>query len=200
MAYHLEGRLLEVCDCRVLCPCWIGEAPDNGTCKGMNAYHFEKGDVNGVDVAGRTIVFMVAIPGPVLEGNWKAAVYIDDKATDRQQQALLDVYTGKLGGPVADLVKLVGEVISVEKVPISFDVHQGRGSMRVGDVGSADLEPYLGPDGSNTVLTNSIFSTVPGSPAYVGKASSYKAKNPRLGINLNLTGHNAIQSTFRFDA
>ena len=32
MAYHLEGRLLEVCDCRVLCPCWIGEDPDNGTC------------------------------------------------------------------------------------------------------------------------------------------------------------------------
>ena len=29
MAYHLEGSLLEVCDCRVLCPCWIGEDPDN---------------------------------------------------------------------------------------------------------------------------------------------------------------------------
>ena len=28
MGYHLEGRLLEVCDCRVLCPCWIGEDPD----------------------------------------------------------------------------------------------------------------------------------------------------------------------------
>ena len=24
MGYQLEGRLLEVCNCRVLCPCWIG--------------------------------------------------------------------------------------------------------------------------------------------------------------------------------
>ena len=32
MAYTLEGRILEVCDCNVLCPCWIGEDPDNGTC------------------------------------------------------------------------------------------------------------------------------------------------------------------------
>ncbi len=32
MAYQLEGRILEVCDCNVLCPCWIGEDPDNGTC------------------------------------------------------------------------------------------------------------------------------------------------------------------------
>jgi len=28
MAYNLKGRLLEVCNCRVLCPCWIGEDPD----------------------------------------------------------------------------------------------------------------------------------------------------------------------------
>src|SRR3954449_10289170 len=41
MAYHLEGRLLEVCDFRVLCPCWIGEDPDNGTCDSAMAYHFD---------------------------------------------------------------------------------------------------------------------------------------------------------------
>ena len=33
MAYNIEGSLLEVCDCDVLCPCWIGENPDNGTCQ-----------------------------------------------------------------------------------------------------------------------------------------------------------------------
>ena len=126
-------------------------------------------------------------------------IYIDEGATPRQEQALLDVYTGKLGGPVGDLVKLIGEVVSVEKVPIAFDVHEGKGSFRVGKVGGADLEPYLGPHGGNTVLTNSIFSTVPGSPAYVGKATSYTAKNAKLGIDVSLTGHNAIQSTFRFD-
>ena len=30
MAYKLEGSLLEVCDCEILCPGWVGEAPDNG--------------------------------------------------------------------------------------------------------------------------------------------------------------------------
>jgi len=32
MAYEIEGKLLEVCSCNVLCPCWIGEDPDGGTC------------------------------------------------------------------------------------------------------------------------------------------------------------------------
>jgi hypothetical protein len=200
MAYHLEGQLLEVCDCRVLCPCWIGEAPDNGTCKGFVAWHFQKGSVDGVDVSGCTVAALAAIPGNVLEGNWKAAIYVGDKASSAQEKAILDVYTGKLGGPVGDLVKLIGEVVSVEKVPIEFDVHEGKGTFRVGNVGAADLEPYQGPHGGNTVLSNSIFSTVPGSPAYVGKASSYTAKNAKLGIDVSLSGHNAITSTFRFDA
>jgi hypothetical protein len=200
MAYHLEGRLLEVCDCRVLCPCWIGEDPDNGTCDSVMAYHFDKGTIDGVDVAGRTIGFVCHIPGNVLNGNFKVAVYLDQGASDAQQEALLNVYTGKLGGPVAELAKLVGEVVSVERAPIRFDVNEGRGTLTIGDVSHAELEPYKGPDGSITVLSNTIFSTVPGAPVFVGKASRYSSHHAALGHNLDMTGHNALQSTFVFDA
>ena len=85
MAYHLEGRLLEVCNCRVLCPCWIGEDPDFGTCDTMLAWRFDKGTINGVDVAGRTIGLIAHVPGNILEGNWRAAVYLDDKVTPSQE-------------------------------------------------------------------------------------------------------------------
>jgi hypothetical protein len=200
MAYHLEGRLLEVCDCRVLCPCWIGEDPDNGTCDSVLAYRFDAGKVDGVDVTGRTIALVSHIPGNVLEGNFRVAVYLDDEASDAQQQALLDVYTGKLGGPVAELAKLVGEVVSVERTSITFDVQGGRGTLRIGEVSFAELEPYKGPDGSTTTLSNTIFSTVPGAPVFVGKALRYRSKHAALGHDLDITGHNALQSTFVFDA
>ena len=200
MAYHLEGRLLEVCDCRVLCPCWIGEDPDNGTCDSALAYHFDAGQIEGIDVTGRTIALVSHIPGNVLAGNFRVAVYVDDGASDAQQEALLKVYTGQLGGPVAELAKLVGEVVGVERVPITFEVNEGRGTMKVGEVSYAELEPYLGPDGSTTVLSNTIFSTVPGAPVFVGKATHYRSKHAALGHDLDLTGHNALQSTFVFDA
>ena len=131
MAYHLEGRLLEVCDCRVLCPCWIGEDPDNGTCDSAMAYHFDAGQIDGVDVTGRTIAFVCHIPGNVLQGNFRVAVYVDSGASDTQQEALLKAYTGQLGGPIADIAKLVGEVVSVERAPITFDVNEGRGTLRI---------------------------------------------------------------------
>jgi hypothetical protein len=125
MGYQLEGRLLEVCNCRVLCPCWIGEDPDFKTCDTIVAWHFDKGTINGVDVSGRTIALIAHIPGNILQGNWRAAVYLDDRVTPAQEEAILAVYTGKLGGPVGELVKLVGEVVSVEKVPIKFTVEGG---------------------------------------------------------------------------
>jgi hypothetical protein len=120
MAYHLEGQLLEVCDCRVLCPCWIGEDPDNGTCDSVLAYRFEKGTIDGVDVAGRTLALVSHIPGNVLAGNFRVAIYLDDGASAAQEEALLNVYTGKLGGPMMDFAKLFGEVVSVERAAIAF--------------------------------------------------------------------------------
>jgi len=179
---------------------WIGEDPDRGTCDTIVAWHFDKGSVDGVDVSGTTIAVLAHVPGNILKGNWRAAVYIDDKASPKQEEALLKVYTGKAGGPVADLVKLIGEVVSVEKVPITFAVQGGKGTIQLGDKAYAELEPYTGSTGAATTLTDTIFSTVPGAPVFVGKSPRYRAKNPALGIDLELSGHNALQSVFVFDA
>lgn len=199
MSYHLEGRLLEVCNCNVLCPCWIGEDPDNGTCDTIVAWRFDKGTIDGVDVAGQTIAMIAHVPGNILEGNWRAAVYLDETISPQQEEAILGVYTGKRGGPIADLAKLVGEVVSVEKVPITFDVQGGLGTIKLGNAGYAELEPYKNATGATTTLTDTVFSTVPGAPVFVGKSPHYRAKNDKLGINVDLKGHNALQSTFVFD-
>lgn len=199
MAYHLAGRLLEVCNCRVLCPCWIGEDPDYGTCNTIVAWRFDEGDIQGVDVAGHTVALIAHIPGNILEGNWRAAVYLDDKVSPAQEEAILAVYTGKLGGPVGELVKLIGEVVSVEKVPIRFEVQGGSGTIQIGDAGYAELEPYKSASGATTTLADTVFSTVPGAPVFVGKSPKYRSKQPALGIDIDLKGHNALQSTFVFN-
>ena len=125
---------------------------------------------------------------------------VPPRITPQQEEAILKVYTGKLGGPVADLVKLIGEVVSVEKVPIMFTVEGGRGTIKLGDAGYAELEPYTSASGETTTLQNTVFSTVPGAPVYVGKSPRYRSKNAKLGIDLDLKGHNALQSTFVFHA
>jgi hypothetical protein len=196
MAYELEGRLLEVCTCNILCPCWVGEDPDSGVCDGTLGWHVDKGKVDGVDVSGHTLVALCHIPGNILKGGWNVRLYVDDRATAQQKDALVAVWTGKKGGPVADLAKLVGRVDAVEQVPIAFEVEGVKGHLKVGQAIDAVLEPYKGATGKETTLHDTIFTTIPGSPAYVGKASQYRANAP--GFKIDLRNHNAVSGRFRF--
>jgi hypothetical protein len=198
MVYEVEGRLLEVCTCDILCPCWVGEDPDLDYCDGLLTWHVDKGNVEGVDVSGRTIAMLCHIPGNILKGNWTVRVYVDEKATEKQKEALLNVWSGKLGGPTADMAKLVGEIVSVEQVPITFEVEGVNGTIKVGDGIDAALAPFTGATGKATALHDTIFTTIPGSPAYVGKASHYRAKVP--GFDISLNNHNAVSGSFRFSA
>lgn len=197
--YSLQGTLIEACSCNVLCPCWIGEDPDGGTCQAVIAYNLDAGTIRGVDVSGLTHAAVAFIPGNILEGNWKVAVFSDDSGTEEQQQAILDAFTGKLGGPLADLAELIGEVVAVIRTPISHEIEEGKGTLRIGDAVYAEMEPYRGPDGTETTLRDSVFSTVPGSPAWVGKAGKYKVDLPEQGFTWEFEGRNAIQSDWTMD-
>ncbi len=199
MGYRLEGRMLEAFTCNAICPCWVGLDPDGGTCEGAIAWHFDKGEVDGVDVSGLTFAVLVHLPGNALAGNWRAVAFVDDKATPEQEGALLGVYTGQKGGPVADLAQLIGEVVSVERAPITFGIVQGKGQLKIGTALDAEMEPFEGATGERTTLHDATFSVIPGAPAYVGRAPKLKASSPALGVNLDLQGQSAVQGQFLFE-
>ena len=197
MAYSVEGQLLEVCTCNIMCPCWVGGDPDEGYCDAIVGWHIKEGEIEGVDVSGRTFGMLAHIPGNILDGNWKVRLYLDQDTSDAQQEGILNLWGGKLGGAITDLASLIGEVVSVEKTNINFDVEGVNGSITIGDAASANIEAFKGGTGIETTLHDSIFSTIPGKPAYVGKATSYKANAP--GFNIDLKDHNAICGHFKFE-
>lgn len=198
--YFVEGRLLEVCTCKAICPCWVGEDPDGGTCDSSLAWRVDSGSVEGVEVSGLTVAISVHIPGNVFAGGWKAVVYVDAKATDAQRDALLKVFTGQLGGGIADLAALIGEVLAVESAPITFEVVNGEGTFSIGDHIEARLKGFAGPTGVTT-LNDSVFSTIPGSAAYPGKSIRYRRAEKSRGLSdLDIAGYNSVQGTFRFQA
>lgn len=199
-SYDVEGRLLEVCNCDAPCPCWVGEDPDGGTCDSILAYAVDRGTVEGVDVSDRVIGVSVHIPGNVLQGNWRAVVYVDDRCTERQQEQLLKVFTGQLGGAVADLAALIGDVAAVERIPITCTVEEGKGLLRFGDIAEARMAPFTGATGQVTTLSDSVFSTIPGAPAYLGKADYFRRHAGHGLSDVELTGKNAIQGLFHFSA
>jgi len=200
MAYEIEGRMLEVCSCNVICPCWAGQDPDGGTCEGVLAYHIDRGTIDGVGVSGLSYAILLHIPGNVLQGNMRIVVYVDDKATDQQQEAILNALTGKLGGPLADIAQLVGEVAGVERAAITFEAEQGKGRLQVGPAIEADMESLQGATGQPMTMHDTVFTTIPGSPHYVGKAPMFRVNAPQYGFSIDLQNHSSIQGPFRYAA
>ena len=202
MAYEIEGRLLEVCTCNVLCPCWVGEDPDFKTCDTVIAWGIEKGSIDGVNVDGLTMAVSAHIPKNILiPKSWKAVVFVDDRSTAEQEDAMIRLFTGQLGGPVADLAGLIGEVVAVERSPITFSVEGGKGRLTIGKLVEAEMAPFVGATGNPTTLAETVFSTIPGSPVYASKASKFIKDGSPHGIpSVDLKDHNALQGHFRFAA
>ncbi len=198
--YQIEGSLLEACSCGAPCPCWIGEDPHGGKCDAFLAYRIEKGSIRGVDVSGVAFAIVALVPGNILKGNWKIAIYMSDKATPAQKQGILDAWTGKLGGPLADLAQLIGEVRGVHDASVDFRLEKGKGTLKVGQCVEAEMVPYVDANGNPTTLSNTIFSTIPGSPAYVAKATYHRVNIPEHGMQWSFENRNAIQGSFRFAA
>jgi hypothetical protein len=198
-SYTLEGTLLEACSCGVLCPCWIGEDPDMGECFAFVAYGIDTGQINGVDVSALSLVNVVRIPGNILAGNWELVALLDERATAEQETVLLEAFTGKYGGPLADIAQLIGTVKGVERVPITHGIRDGTGTLAIPGVLEAEMTPFHDQDGRVTTLRDSVFSTVPGSPAYVGKASHHRVSLPQYGMTWEYADRNAIQSDWKLE-
>jgi predicted metal-binding membrane protein len=82
--------------------------------------------------------------------------------------------------------------VAVERAAITFDVVEGKGYIRIGDVAEARLTPFQNATGARTSLHDSVFSTIPGSPAYVGKAEVFRRDGSRHGLpDVAVNGQNA---------
>ena len=106
-----------------------------------------------------------------------------------------------LGGAIADLAGLIGEVVSVERVPITFTVDGGKGRLAIGTIADAEITPYTGATGNPTILSETVFSTIPGSPVFASKADHFTRDGRPHGLpSVDLKSNNALQGHFRFAA
>jgi len=112
-------------------------------CRATLAFHIREGEIEGTDVSGLNAVFIIDTPKVMTDGGWKLGVFIDEKATDEQAEKLTAVFGGQLGGPMAGLAPLVGEMLGVERVPIEITDDGGRHTVRVGDAIDFEIEDIV---------------------------------------------------------
>src|ERR1700745_2448313 len=128
-----------------MCPCNLSF--DHGAtydfCRVTLAFDILEGEIEGTDVGGLKVVAIADTPKVMTEGNWKLGVFVDDQATDEQVDKLVQVFGGQLGGPMAALAPLVGEMLGVERARIEVHDDGLRHSVRVGDAIDFEIEDIV---------------------------------------------------------
>jgi hypothetical protein len=135
MTWNLRGSYAETCSCELMCPCNL--TFDHGAtydyCRATLGFHIREGEIDGTDVQGRRVVTIIDTPKVMTDGNWRLGMFVDEQATDEQFDKLVKVFGGQLGGPMAMLAPLVGEIVGVERAAIEMRDDGLLHSVRVGD-------------------------------------------------------------------
>jgi hypothetical protein len=145
MSWSMTGEYVETCSCELMCPCNL--SLDHGAtydfCRVTLVFDIREGEVEGTDVGGLKVAAIADTPKVMTEGNWKLGVFVDDRASDEQADKLVQVFGGQLGGPMAALAPLIGEMLGVERAPIEVR-HDGlRHSVRIGDAIDFEIEDIV---------------------------------------------------------
>jgi len=196
MAWQLEGKYFESCSCDAVCPCtWSGFTAKAtlDRCRALLAYHVESGEIDGVDVSGLSFALFLDAPPVMSQGNWRVGVFLDENASDSQAAQLGTVLSGQAGGPPAMLSPLIGEMLGVEKVRITYS-EDGRGHhARIGDATDVGVEDFVALAGQDPVkLTNVLHpsnTTLTVAPANAAHLSTF-------GIDWGREGQSGFSAPF----
>jgi hypothetical protein len=99
--------------------------------------------VEGTDVGGLRLAALIDTPKVMTDGNWRLGVFVDSRATEEQADRLVAVFTGQLGGPMAGIAPLVGEVVGIERAAIDVQHDGVRHSVRIGDAVDFEVEDIV---------------------------------------------------------
>ena len=97
--WNLKGTVLVSCNCDYGCPCNFNARPSHGKCEGGWTWIVREGSFAGVPLDCLSFSVYVNWPGAIHEGNGEALILIDERANDRQRQAIATLVKGEVGGP-----------------------------------------------------------------------------------------------------
>jgi hypothetical protein len=180
--WHVEGDWFDVCKCSIPCPCYFAQPPSYGDCEGILAWHVRDGSYGDVRLGGLNVVALGAFEGNVWAGaKVTIGILIDERADDRQREALKMIFGGEAGGWPGEFAKMVGEVRGIEYAPIDFEVADDLARWRAEVPGKvmASAEALTGPTtlpGQRVQVHNPPGSEVgPGAIATQGRAIADRA-------------------------
>jgi hypothetical protein len=196
--WELSGDYFENCNCNVVCPCLVSPGapltarPTQGVCDVVLAFHIDRGKYADVSLDGLNVVVAAHTPGPMGEGNWTLAAYIDERANNQQTEALGAIFGGTAGGPMAIFAPLVSKNLGAKKVAISYAVKGKSRTVNIPGIATMAVEPLGSLHASGEIWAAAGHPVAPDKLAFaVGSKGSTFADHDMRWDNSGRNGHYA---------
>ena len=197
--WKLQGDYFEGCNCDSICPCLFLSDPDKGFCNVTVAWHVEKGHYDDTQLDGLNAVAVFVAPGNMFTGpKWKAALYLDNAASEEQKVALSKIFSGQSGGFFAAAANFIGEMLGIKSAPITFGMEGKRRWLRIPEYLTLEIEAMKGNDpNKDSLIVNPSFGMVQGHDPIIAHSAKYSYNDH--GLQWDTTGKNGFYSRFKYE-
>ena len=179
------------CSCTVFCPCVVSlgqHPPTEGHCEGWAGVQIQSGSYGSVNLKGLNIGLLLDIPGNMARGDWKAALYVDERASDEATEALQKIFSGQAKGSTGLFAILISELLGVKKVPISYNRDGARRIFDIPGIIHGEVAPISGKvPGKEVTIENTAYWMGP----VVTVSHAIKSKLKDFGRLWNFSGRSA---------
>jgi len=199
-SWKVEGDYFEACNCESTCPCIFLADPSQGDCELTIAWHVEKGHYGPTRLDGLNVAGIFYTPGNMVTGpKWRAALYLDERATREQAEALGNIFSGQAGGFLANVAALIGEVMGVRAAPIQFEADGKQRRLHIPSALDLEVEGTVGGDPNREALVvNPALYGAAGFDPIIARSTKYTFKDH--GLEWDNSGKNAFYSRFAYTA
>jgi hypothetical protein len=160
-SWSIRGELILNCNCTVFCPCVISlgkHPPTEGICQAWAGVRIDDGHYGAERLAGLNVGLLLEIPGQMARGNWRAAAFIDERASEAAHQGLVEIFSGRAGGTTGLFSVLVSEFLGAERAPVVYETEGKTRRLTVGKKIQGAVAPVAGArPGEDIVVTNSNY-------------------------------------------
>ena len=189
--WTISGDYFESCNCDLVCACLIQAPPPRGRCDAALAFHIDAGTYGQTSLNGLNTVFIGSFPGPgrMRDGNWTAAVYVDETASADQQAALSSIFSGQAGGPMQMVFLLVSNFLGVKTTPITYELDGNARRLTIPEILEIDIEAVTGRDGTEPLWATNAAHPV-SSKLALAQSNAYRYADHNLVWDMSGTnGH-----------
>jgi hypothetical protein len=145
-AYRVKADSVEACNCQHGCNCQFAGIPNEGKCEFIIGYDVKDGRFGDLPLSGIKLAVVAKYPGAIHEGHGHVVLFVDEKASDDQANALATILSGQLGGmPWEALAGTVERFEGPVRKPIQIKVADEKSEVRIAGAIELQLTPLRDP-------------------------------------------------------